>query len=131
VGAVAQVVAGVFGIACDAVKVVADILRIGRRKVSQDLQVPAGSVRAPCRRGADMADSAEQVSFELDIKPLFSQRDQEAMLLAFDLWDVDDVRDNADAIIAQLEAGRMPCYGAWPEEQIALFRRWMDGDCPD
>ncbi|HEY0357389.1 MAG TPA: hypothetical protein VGD11_02340 [Mycobacteriales bacterium] len=78
-----------------------------------------------------MADPAEQVSFELDIKPLFSQRDQEAMLVSFDLWDIEDVRDNADAILGQLQAGRMPCYGAWPDEQVDLFRRWIDGDTPD
>lgn len=78
-----------------------------------------------------MADPAEQVSFELDVKPLFSQRDQEAMLVSFDLWEVEDVRDNADAILAQLEAGRMPCYGAWPEEQVALFRRWMEEGAAD
>jgi hypothetical protein len=78
-----------------------------------------------------MVDPAEQVSFELDIKPLFSQRDQEAMLVSFDLWDVDDVRDKADDIVAKLDAGTMPCYGAWPDEQIALFRRWMDAGTPD
>jgi hypothetical protein len=77
-----------------------------------------------------MADPEEQLSFELDIKPLFSQRDQEAMLVSFDLWDAEDVRDKADDILDQLEAGRMPCYGAWPEEQIALFRRWMDAGTP-
>jgi hypothetical protein len=78
-----------------------------------------------------MADPAEELSFELHIKPLFSQRDQEAMLIAFDLWDPDDVRDHADDILGQLEAGRMPCYGAWPEEQVDLFRRWVDAGTPD
>ena len=66
-------------------------------------------------------------SFEMDIEPLFSQRDQEAMLVMFDLWDVEDVRSHADAILEQVESGRMPCYGAWDQEQVALFRRWMDG----
>jgi hypothetical protein len=23
-------------------------------------------------------------------------------------------------------AGRMPCYGAWPAEQVATFRRWVE-----
>lgn len=73
------------------------------------------------------ATEEEAVSFELEIQPLFTQRDQEAMLVAFDLWDVEDVREHADAILEQLESGRMPCYERWPEERVALFRRWMAG----
>ncbi|HEY0485696.1 MAG TPA: hypothetical protein VGD72_05555 [Mycobacteriales bacterium] len=78
-----------------------------------------------------MAEPAHGPSFELEIKPLFSQRDQEAMLIMFDLHDADEVRDHADLILEVLEAGRMPCYGAWPEEQIDLFRRWQAADMPD
>ncbi len=74
-----------------------------------------------------MGKSADEVSFEMDIEPLFSQRDHEAMQIVFDLWDVESVREHAEAIFEQVEAGRMPCYGAWPEERIALFRRWIDG----
>ena len=68
----------------------------------------------------------EAPSFEMDIQPLFSQRDQEAMLIMFDLWDVEDVREYAPKILETLESGRMPCYGAWSEDQVQLFRRWMD-----
>jgi hypothetical protein len=75
--------------------------------------------------------TSEAPSFELDIQPLFSQRDQEAMLIQFDLWKAEDVRDFADEILAVLAAGRMPCYGAWPEEQVELFRRWMGAGMPD
>lgn len=71
--------------------------------------------------------SADEVSFETDIQPLFSDRDQEAMLIMFDLWDVNAVRDHADAILEQLSSGRMPCYGAWSDENIELFRRWRQG----
>jgi hypothetical protein len=74
-----------------------------------------------------MGTSADEVSFEMDIEPLFSLRDHEAMQIVFDLWDVESVREHAEAILEQVEAGRMPCYGAWPEERIALFRRWIDG----
>jgi hypothetical protein len=73
-----------------------------------------------------MGQSTDKISFETDIEPLFSQRDHEAMQVVFDLWDVDSVREHAGAILDQLEAGRMPCYGAWPQERVALFRRWMD-----
>ena len=73
-----------------------------------------------------MAATEDELSFEIDVKPLFTQRDQEAMLVSFDLWDYEDVREYADRILQTLEEGRMPCYGAWPEDQIALFRRWMN-----
>ncbi len=71
------------------------------------------------------------VSFELDVQPLFSQRDQEAMLVVFDLWDAEDVREHAGAILEQVESGRMPCYERWPQERVALFRRWMDEGMAD
>jgi hypothetical protein len=43
----------------------------------------------------------------------------------FDLWSYDDVTEHADAILGVLEAGSMPCDGAWPEDQVATFRRWV------
>ena len=64
--------------------------------------------------------------FEDDVKPLFRERDRDSMRFAFDLWSVDDVSTNADGILARLEAGTMPCDGAWPAERIAVFRRWID-----
>jgi hypothetical protein len=33
---------------------------------------------------------------------------------------------HAPAILKRLEAGTMPCYGAWPKEKVDLFRRWLD-----
>jgi len=75
--------------------------------------------------------TTQELSYEMDIQDLFSQRDQEAMLIQFDLWDVDDVRENADAILDQVSTGRMPCYGAWSQDKVDLFRRWMDQGMPD
>ncbi len=68
----------------------------------------------------------EPLSFEVDIQELFSQRDHEAMLIMFDLWEYEDVRDHSDAILEQLAEGRMPCYGAWSQDQVGLFRRWIE-----
>jgi hypothetical protein len=76
-------------------------------------------------------DAVEDVSFELHVQDLFTQRDQEAMLLQFDLWDVDDVRENADRILDVLSSGRMPCYGAWSADDVVLFRRWYDAGMPE
>jgi hypothetical protein len=68
----------------------------------------------------------EPLSFETDIKPLFGERDRRSMEFAFDLWSHDDVSEHADAILARLQAGTMPCYGAWPPAQVDLFRRWSE-----
>src|SRR3954471_20720181 len=57
---------------------------------------------------------------------LFRERDRNAMRFAFDLWSHDDVSTHADAILGRLEAGTMPCDGAWPAERVALFRQWID-----
>src|SRR6476469_4123712 len=54
----------------------------------------------------DMTDITAP-SFETDIKPLFRDRDRGAMLRAFDLWSYDDVKANADRILAAVRAGSM------------------------
>ncbi len=69
-------------------------------------------------------------SFARDIQPLFRESDREAMEFAFDLWDFDDVRTNAQDILERLTDGTMPCDGEWPEEQVALFRRWVEAGMP-
>jgi hypothetical protein len=48
------------------------------------------------------------------------------MTFAFDLWAYDDVRAHADAILGRLRNGSMPCDGAWPDEQVNLFERWIE-----
>jgi hypothetical protein len=83
----------------------------------------AGEGVAPSTKG-------ESMRFEEDIKPLFREGDRSAMRFAFDLWSVDDVTAHADAILGRLEAGTMPCDGAWPADQVAVFRRWVDAGKP-
>lgn len=68
--------------------------------------------------------------FESDVKPLFREMDRDAMESAFDLWEFEDVRDNAQAILASVEAGGMPCDGAWPPEQVAVLRSWIEAGMP-
>jgi hypothetical protein len=70
------------------------------------------------------------MSFETDIKPLFREGDRRTMRFAFDLWSHDDVSQNADAILDRLERGDMPCDRAWPEQQVDLFRRWIESGKP-
>jgi hypothetical protein len=68
--------------------------------------------------------------FETDIKPMFRERDRESMERAFDLWSYDDVSQHADAILARLQEGTMPCDGAWPQAQVDLLQRWAEGGKP-
>jgi len=73
------------------------------------------------------------LSFATDIRPLFRESpDIEAMKsFGMDLSSYDDVKTNADAIYSRLEDGSMPCDDAWPKEQVAKFKQWMnDGMMP-
>ena len=68
----------------------------------------------------------QPISFEQHIKPLFRERDRQSMKWAFDLWSHDDVARNGDAILGRLRDGTMPCDGAWPDEQVAVFQGWVE-----
>jgi hypothetical protein len=68
-----------------------------------------------------------RMGFEEDIKPLFRETDRSRMEWAFDLWDYDAVKENAPGILERLEEGDMPCDGAWPPDQMDMFRAWIDG----
>ena len=71
-----------------------------------------------------------KLSFERDIKPLFRAKDRDSMLRAFDLFDYDDVVENADAIAGSLRNGQMPCDGAWPAGQVDTLLQWIDQGKP-
>jgi Ferritin-like len=79
---------------------------------------------------AALSREDQPMRFEGDIKPLFREVDRNAMRFAFDLWSPDDVSSHADAILGRLEAGTMPCDGAWPAERVAVFRRWIEAGKP-
>jgi hypothetical protein len=72
----------------------------------------------------------EAVGYGRDIRPLFREKDVSSMSFAFDLRSYDDVRANANGILAKLSDGSMPCDGVWPEEKVELFRNWVDAGCP-
>lgn len=77
-----------------------------------------------------MTAPGDKLSFEQDIRPLFREKDREAMLAAFDLFDYDDVVEKADAIVGAVRGGQMPCDGAWPAEQVDKLQRWIDAGMP-
>lgn len=79
------------------------------------------------------------VSFQEDIRPLFTDRDIHAMSKAFDLASHNDVKKNAAIIydrIRGIGGAVMPPppprgEGPWPQTRIELFARWMaDGYLP-
>jgi len=78
----------------------------------------------------DTDSERDGLSFDHDVKPLFRERDRGSMLATFDLWQRDDVAENADAILKRLEDGSMPCDGAWPAERVDVFRGWVDAGMP-
>lgn len=65
-------------------------------------------------------------SFERDLRPLFSESDRDAMAWAFDLWSHADVSANSDEILERISERTMPCDRAWPEDDVATLRRWID-----
>ena len=68
------------------------------------------------------------VSFARDIRPLFRNSDIASMkrVSRLDLSDHTQVSAKADQILSRLEAGDMPCDGAWPDHQVKLFKEWID-----
>lgn len=68
------------------------------------------------------------VSFATDIRPLFRDKDIHEMreVMEMDLASYDTVRKRAALIYKQVASGWMPCDTPWGEDQVALFKRWMD-----
>ena len=76
--------------------------------------------------------SSAPLSYEKDIKPLFTETDRDHMNFVFDLWSYDDVKSNATEIHASLANQTMPPpppggLGPWSQAQIDTFKAWMDG----
>jgi hypothetical protein len=78
-------------------------------------------------------------SFQTDIRPLFTERDIQGMMKAFNLANYDDVKKNAAAIydrIRRIGGAVMPPppprgEGPWPQARIELFAKWIaDGYQP-
>ena len=76
-------------------------------------------------------------SFQVDIRPLFTERDIEGMKKGFNLASYDEVKAHAAAIydrIRGIGGGVMPPppprgEGPWPQSRIELFAKWMADGC--
>ena len=75
--------------------------------------------------------SDEPVRYSEHIKSLFRQKDRQSMKWAFDLWSYPDVKSHGAAILQRLQAGTMPCDGAWPQERLEVFQRWVESGMPE
>ncbi len=76
--------------------------------------------------------TGQTVGFENDIKPLFTDIDQDHMSFMFDLSSYDDVKNGADDIYDAVSNHRMPPppprgVGPWSQDKIDKFKAWMDG----
>jgi hypothetical protein len=78
-----------------------------------------------------MTMPSPEITFDADIKPLFREKDRDSMRRAFDLWSYADVKAHAAAIAEQVKNGTMPCDGAWPNDRVALFERWVAQGTPE
>jgi truncated hemoglobin YjbI len=81
-------------------------------------------------KSAPMSPAAEPLSFARHIQPLFRPADRQSMRWAFDLWAYDDVARHAAGILERVGDGSMPCDGAWSEQQVDTFRRWVESGLP-
>jgi hypothetical protein len=76
-------------------------------------------------------------SFQADIRPLFTERDINAMRKAFNLASYDDVKAHAPIIYDRIRAiggAVMPPppprgEGPWSQARIELFAKWMADGC--
>ncbi|HEX4361019.1 MAG TPA: CDGSH iron-sulfur domain-containing protein [Pseudonocardia sp.] len=85
-----------------------------------------GAAAQPEPEPPPLPAEGETVGFAQHIQGLFRARDRGAMRFAFDLHSADDVTRHADAILAKLRDGSMPCDGVWPDDRIAVFARWIE-----
>lgn len=79
----------------------------------------------------ELPGPGQPVGFATHVKPLFRAQDRRSMAFVFDLWSHQDVTRHANAILDRLRQGNMPCDGAWPEEKIEVFARWIQDGMPE
>jgi hypothetical protein len=77
------------------------------------------------------------MSFEADIRPLFTDRDIRGMSKAFNLASYDDVKAHAAAIHDRIRGIGGPVMpplpprgeGPWPQSRIDVFAQWVADGC--
>lgn len=81
-----------------------------------------------------MTESTAPLSFERDIRPMFTHMDVDHMIAFMDLSSRDSVFQNADAIYSVVSSGSMPPSSsgeaAWTPEMCAMFQQWQSQGGP-
>lgn len=67
----------------------------------------------------------EIITFNKDIRYLFTKKDIDSMKWKFDLSKYEDVKNYANQIYSVVETGRMPCYAPWSKDKVKLFKKWI------
>ena len=77
------------------------------------------------------------LSYEKDIKPMFTQMDQNHMKTRgskFDLWSYADVKRKASAILTRVKNGSMPPPSSgekrWTDDMVNKFQQWINEGYP-
>jgi hypothetical protein len=88
---------------------------------------PQARVRGP----SAAAPVNRPASYSLHIQPVFTASQKACMSGMINLGDYNDVKANAEDIYSRLADLSMPADDTrpWPNEWIALFRRWIDEGC--
>lgn len=78
---------------------------------------------------------ADTLSFDKDIRPMFTDMDVEHMnQFGIDLSSRDDVETAADSIYTTVTEGTMPPRNSgeprWTPEMCERFKQWRDQGCP-
>jgi Subtilase family len=75
-----------------------------------------------------VSETTLSVSFQNQIRQLFRVKDISAMRTfgGFDLSKYEDVAKHSASIYSRLLEGSMPCDGAWKQNDIDLFKKWID-----
>ena len=72
------------------------------------------------------AIAPQVIAGRLPVRPTKARRRSRATI-----WSYDDVNANADAILAAVRGGSMPCDATWPSEKVNLLQRWVDKGMPE
>ncbi|HYT78143.1 MAG TPA: ATPase, T2SS/T4P/T4SS family, partial [Actinomycetota bacterium] len=75
--------------------------------------------------GIPLTGSRNGLSFERDIKSMFSEEQRMRMKWAFDLWDYDSFKENVADILKRIETRDVPFEDGLPKDRLALLRSWM------
>ena len=100
-------------------------------------RIPASAPPAEQAAAVALPPPGAAVSFEDHLRPLFRDRDRQAMRFAFDLGSYPDVAANAVQILERVRSGSMPCDAAWPADRVEVLGRWVatgmreDGSSPN